>query len=259
MSDKKYHFISGLPRSGSTLLTSILNQNPDFHSSLTDSVAGTVKGMIQTFHANPGFSSEVPQQRRVNAIKGYIDGYYKDVDKKVVFNTNRIWTYSTHIVKDLYPDAKMILCVRDIKWILDSFELAYRRNPLYVSNIYGQGVDNVYQRCDNLMDAQGIVGLGYLGLKQAIMSNERNNLLIVEYVQLCKNPEGMMTALYNFIKEPYFEHDFNNVEKKWDEYDAEVGMELHSVKKKVEFKPRENCVIPPDILHKYSNLEVWRM
>ncbi|NBP58534.1 sulfotransferase, partial [bacterium] len=29
---KKYYFISGLPRSGSTLLSAILNQNPRFYS-----------------------------------------------------------------------------------------------------------------------------------------------------------------------------------------------------------------------------------
>jgi sulfotransferase len=43
----------------------------------------------------------------------------------------------------------------------------------------------------------------------------------------------------------------------WDEYDAEIGIKLHDVRKKVEFKTRET-ILPPDLIHKYSGMEVWR-
>jgi sulfotransferase len=36
---KVIHFISGLPRSGSTLLAAILRQNPCFHAGMTSPVA----------------------------------------------------------------------------------------------------------------------------------------------------------------------------------------------------------------------------
>ncbi|MEG5055281.1 MULTISPECIES: sulfotransferase [unclassified Microcoleus] len=36
----KAHFISGLPRSGSTLLAALLRQNPRFHSAMTSPVGG---------------------------------------------------------------------------------------------------------------------------------------------------------------------------------------------------------------------------
>jgi len=36
---KNIHFISGLPRSGSTLLANILAQNPAFHSTATNGIA----------------------------------------------------------------------------------------------------------------------------------------------------------------------------------------------------------------------------
>ncbi len=34
----RYHFISGLPRSGSTLLAAILRQNPRFHAGISSSL-----------------------------------------------------------------------------------------------------------------------------------------------------------------------------------------------------------------------------
>ncbi len=92
MTDKHYHFITGLPRSGSTLLSSILKQNPRFHASITDPLANLVKGVIEHSHDSPGMKSEVPVSRRKNMVKYLFDGYYADVDKPVIFNTNRAWT-----------------------------------------------------------------------------------------------------------------------------------------------------------------------
>lgn len=258
MTEKTYHFITGLPRSGSTLLSSILRQNPRFHASITDPIATFVKGTIETLGNEPGMKSEVPIERRRNIIRGMIDGYYKDVDKEVVFNTNRGWTYLTHVMSDIYPSAKYIVCVRDINWVLDSFEVAQRKNPLSSNTVSGGPGKSVYDRVDSHMDKAGIVGFPYVGIKQAITGNEKNKLMLIEYDQLCKNPEQTIQSVYHFIGEEQFTHDFDNVESNWDEYDAEIGIPLHRVKKKVEFTPRQ-FILPPDILQKYVNLEVWRM
>jgi len=255
---KKYHFITGLPRSGSTLLSSILKQNSNFHASITDPLATLAKGVIETSQDGPGMKYEVPIERRKNLVHALFEGYYKDVDKSVVFNTNRGWSYLSHLVKDLYPESKMIVCVRDIKWILDSFELAHRRQPLNTNTFSGGLGGSVYSRADAMMEDGGIVGFAYIGLKQLMTGSEKRNMMLVEYDQLCRNPDGMMKALYNFIDEPYFEHDFNDVESSWDEYDFELGAELHKVRKRVEYKQRET-ILPPDLIAKYSNMEVWKM
>jgi sulfotransferase len=258
MTDKTYHFITGLPRSGSTLLSSILKQNPRFHASITDPLATMVKGVIETSQDGPGMKSEVPVQRRRNIVEGLFNGFYKEVDKPVIFNTNRAWTLLTPQMKDLYPKSKMLVCVRDINWVLDSFEVAHRKNPLSTNTVTGGLSGTVYSRVEALMDEKGIVGFPYIGIKQAITSNEKSALMLIEYDKLCKNPEQMLRAIYGFIGEAYFEHDFNNVEGSWDEYDAEIGIPLHQVRRKVEFIQRQ-FILPPDILQKYANMEVWRL
>ncbi len=255
--NKTFHFITGLPRSGSTLLSSILRQNPRFHASITDPLANLVKGVIEHSQDSPGMKSEVPVSRRKNMVKYLFDGYYADVDKPVIFNTNRAWTYLTHVTADLYPDAKHIVCVRDINWVLDSFECAHRRNPFSTNTVTGGLSQSVYQRVDALMKEDGVVGFPYVGIKQAITGSEQNRLFLLEYEQLCKHPEQMIKSLYAFINEPYFAHDFHNVEASWDEYDAEIGIKLHDVRKKVEWKERR-FILPPDILNKHANMEVWR-
>jgi sulfotransferase len=255
---KRYHFITGLPRSGSTLLSSILRQNPRFHASITDPLATMTKGVIETSQDGPGIKTEVPVQRRKNIVKALFEGYYHDVDKEVIFNTNRAWTLLTPQIKELYPESRLIVCVRDIEWVLDSFELAHRKNPLSTNTVTGGLSGTVYSRVDSLMDEKGVVGFPYIGIKQAITSDEKNMLMLVEYDQLCKMPKETMQAIYGFIGEPYFEHDFNNVESSWDEYDAEIGIKLHDVRKQVKYTPRQS-ILPPDIQQKYSNMEVWRL
>jgi sulfotransferase len=255
--NKNYHLITGLPRSGSTLLSSILNQNPKFHASISDSLATLTKGIVETCQDGPGMKSEVPIERRRNLVYHLFEGFYTNVDKPVIFNTNRAWSYLTPLIRELFPKTKMLLCVRDIRWILDSFEQAHRRNPLS-KNTFGGGLGgSVYSRATALMEDDGIIGFPYIGMKQAITSAEKKMIMLIEYDQLCKNPKGMMQAVYNFIGEEYYEHDFDNVEARWDEYDAEIGTDLHVVRKKVELIQRET-ILPPDLISKYSNMEVWR-
>jgi sulfotransferase len=255
--NKNYHFITGLPRSGSTLLSAILKQNPRFHASITDPLANLVRGVIDKSQEGPGMKVEVPVERRKNLVRHLFEGFYEDVDKPVVFNTNRAWTLLTTPIHELYPQAKFIVCVRDINWILDSFELAHRRNPFATNTVTGGLDGTVYSRTNLLMEEQGIVGFPYVGIKQAITGPDRNLLMLLEYDQLTKNPEASLRAIYNFIGESHYAHDFNNVEASWDEYDAEIGIKLHDVRKKVEHRTRD-FILPPDILNKYANMEVWR-
>jgi sulfotransferase len=254
---KKYHFITGLPRSGSTLLSAILKQNPRFHASITDPLATMVKGVIETSQDGPGIKIEVPVERRMNTVKGLFEGFYNHIDKDVVFNTNRAWTLLTPQLKELYPESKLLVCVRDVNWIIDSFETAHRKYPLTVNTATGGMAGTVYSRADALMDEKGIVGFPYIGIKQAITGNEKSNLMIIEYNNLCLNPESVINAVYAFLGETPFQHDFNNVEQSWDEYDAEIGIPLHKTRKKVELIHRPT-ILPPDILAKYKNMEVWR-
>lgn len=257
--NKTYHFITGLPRSGSTLLSSILKQNPRFHASITDPLATLVKGVVESSQDGPGMKTEVPISRRKNLIRALFNGYYEDVDKEVVFNTNRAWTLLPGVVKEIMPESRFIVCVRDINWVLDSFETAHRRNPLSTNTVTGGLSGTVYSRVEMLMDPAGIVGFPYTGIKQIITGpdDEKRMMILIEYDQLCKDPEITMRAIYNFIGEPYYTHDYNNVEASWDEYDAEIGIKLHDVRKRVEYRPR-NFILPPDILNKYANMEVWR-
>lgn len=256
--NKKFHFITGLPRSGSTLLSAILKQNPKFHASITDPLATMVKGIIDTSQNGPGMKFEVPIQRRINIVHGTFDGFYKHIDKPVIFNTNRSWTLLTAQMDAIYPESKFIVCVRDVVRVIDSFETIHRNNPLVTNTVTGGTDGTVYSRAEALMTNEGVIGFPLLGIKQALTSNEQHKLFFIEYDQLCQQTDLVISALYNFLEEEHYAHDFNNIQSNWDEYDQEIGVPMHKLKTRVQYSPR-NFIIPPDIVQRYLNMEVWRM
>ena len=256
---QKYHFISGLPRAGSTLLTSILNQNPKFYSNISNPLARFVRSIITESHAGPGYSLQCPEAKRIELIQNLIKTYHSDRPEEVCFNTNRGWSGLLPLLDKTYPDAKVICCVRDIRWILDSFEQLFNANPFSLSQMYSdQEAETVYSRAYSLMSPGHTVRFAYDSLKEAMTGAHKHKIMLVEYEQLAKNPEQMMRAVYSFIKEPYFNHDFNSVESNYDEYDAEVRIKgLHTIRKEVKYIER-SPVLPPDLWNEFSNLEVWR-
>lgn len=256
---KQYHFISGLPRSGTTLLSTILKQNPKFEASVSGPLARFVRAVIQESSSQGGYRFECPPEMRKKIISGLFDNYYSDPTKEVAFNTNRGWGLLLPTIKDLYPQSKIILCVRDIGWILDSFERLQRNNPYTFTTMFSpEERTNVYTRCEALLHPGRTLGFAYNAVKEAMTSEYKNSVMLVEYDKFVQDPEKYMKLIYTFIDQPYFQHDFNNVEASYDEFDEDIQLPgLHTTRKVVEFQPRET-VIPPDIWSRVKGMEVWK-
>ena len=133
----KFHFISGLPRSGSTLLSALLKQNPRFHSGVTSPVA-MLCGSMQRRMSGGEFSVFFDNSRRKNMLRGVFSSYYAEATAaQVVFDTNRAWTGRAALLGDLFPESRIICCVRDLGWVIDSVERMLDKNPLQLSRIMG--------------------------------------------------------------------------------------------------------------------------
>jgi sulfotransferase len=260
--DKTYHFISGLPRSGSTLLSSILKQNPKFTAGISDPLGIYAGSIIRDTTTAVGMESAVSIEKRREIIKGIFNSFYSDANP-VCFNTNRGWTESTALLKDLFPNFKMIVCLRDIPWILDSFEQLTVKNPYTIKPLYHhQQLNSVYERTNMLMgnnpNFTGYVGYPIGSVRQSMFCNEVNNICYIEYDTLVNNPELSMRQIYEFIEEPWFDHDFDNVEDSYEEFDELAKIEgLHSVRKKVEYIPRKS-ILPDDLQRQYLNSTFWK-
>ncbi|MEW6992049.1 sulfotransferase [Colwelliaceae bacterium 6441] len=258
---KKIHFISGLPRSGSTLLAGILRQNPAFHAAMSSPVAPLMNSALEQMGAGSEFYSFFNTDKRKQICNALFTAYYSEQqDKSVIFDTNRIWSARLHQLADLFGnDFKMICCVRNPAWIMDSFEHIYRKNPFDYSRLYSpQSRQTVYSRCESMMNAGGVTGSAWTALKEAYYGEFSEQLLLVDYDLLVSQPQQCMELVYRFIGEDFFNHNFDNVEYQEGEFDNQLGAKgLHTVKKKVEFTPRRS-ILPPDLFEKYRDMAFWQ-
>lgn len=253
-----YHFVSGLPRSGSTLLSGILKQNSDFFAGMSSPVGSLINGVLEQIGAGSEFYTFFNETKRKRVCTSIFDSYYADIDNRVIFDTNRMWTARLHQLTELFEDFKVICCIRNPAWVMDSFEKIYRKNPFDYSKMYGPGNRvTVYSRCESMISG-GIVGKAWTALKEAFYGEYSERLLLVDYDLLAQHPENTMKLIYEFIGEEYFNHDFDNVEYSQDEFDTNLGAKgLHTVQRKVEFKPRRT-ILPPDLFQKYSEMAFWQ-
>lgn len=256
---KEYFFISGLPRSGSTLLSAILRQNPDFYADISSPVLNIVSNIIDSLTLSEN-NFNIEEDQRISILQHVFEGYYSNISAPVIFDTNRQWTAKTELLKIIYPQTKIICCVRDIAWILDSFERIAAKNSLFTNTLIdSEAKDCVNTRCMSLMDVTkvGTVIKPWYWLQDGLALNP-DMILVVEYDKLCKNPLGTMQKIYNFIGKPYFEHDFDNVEYKNELFDKTCNLkDLHTVKRKVEWVARKS-ILPQYVLDQYINKEFWR-
>lgn len=255
----QFHFISGLPRSGSTLLAGILRQNPRFHAAMSSPVAGLVNGVLEQMGAGSESYSFFDESKRKRICKSLFESYYADHNAAVIFDTNRQWTARLHQLVELYDNFKVICCVRNPAWIMDSFETIYRKNPFDYSRMFSAASRNtVYSRCESLINGGGTVGSAWTALKEAYYGEFSDRLLLVDYDLLTQHPARTLELIYRFIGEPAFDHDFNNVDYEESEFDQKLGVKgLHTVKKKVEFKTRRS-ILPPDLFVKYQDMDFWQ-
>lgn len=246
----KLHFISGLPRSGSTLLASILRQNPKFHASIMSPVGRVITDALVSMSPENEAHSFISEKQRRDVLTGIFDSFYKPLHKKVIFDNNRRWTCNASGLATLYPGCKIICCVRSPAAIVDSFERLTRANPLALSKVYGTQANlTVYQRTSEIMSGEGVVGFALNGLRDAFFGPERARLCIVNYDDLCRFPSHVLSDIHKVIGEDPFPYDFDNIEsipgsEKFDEQIATPG--LHDLKPKVIYEGRMS-ILPPDL------------
>ena len=256
----RYHFISGLPRSGSTLLAAVLRQNPRFHSDMSSPVGGLFNSLLNDMSAKNEGSMFIDDAQRKRILHGLFDNFYADHDAEVVFDTNRMWCTKLPALKDLFPESKVIACVRSVSWIVDSIERLVRKNAFQPSSIFGyQAGGTVYTRANGVAGADGLVGFAFDALKEAVFGEEApERLCLLRYESLTANPKAAMSEIYQFLGEPAFEHDFENIAYDDRGFDKKAGTPgLHEVRKRIDTNQRKT-ILPPDLFKRFENDAFWQ-
>jgi sulfotransferase len=264
---KKFFFISGLPRSGSTLLCNILAQNNDlFISKATSGCHDVLFGIRNQWDKLIEHQAEGVDYNQLKRVLNSILNSYHSTDKSTIIDKGRGWLSLIEMVEFITgATPKIIVPVRDIREILSSFEKLWKKSTgqsqwNFEQNDYLKA-QTVEGRCEIWASAGQPVGIAYNRVKDAISRGYQNNLLFVEFDQLTSQPAHTLKMVYDYLQLPYYQHNFNNVEQYTQENDEGIHRipNLHKIKPVVIPVPHDsNKILGKFLVDKYSNLELWR-
>lgn len=266
--NKKIYFVSGLPRSGSTLLVNIFNQNPRFEvSKSTSGLHDVLFGIRNQWdnlieHKAQAGGADYERLRRV--MLASVEAYY-NTEKPIILDKGRGWLSLIEMIEFMGIDPKILVPVRNVSEILASFEKLWRKTTGqsqwnlekddYIKSQTAEG------RCDIWSRGDQVVGLAYNRLKDSLVRGHRDRLHFVEFDELTANPEKKLREIYNFLDEDFFSHDFLNVQQYTQEDDENVHRipNLHKISSVVRPLPKvAREVLGNDIYKKYQGAEFWR-
>ena len=198
---KQLHFLSGIPRSGSTVLAAILNQNPMTHVSTTSGLVHALDGLANTWHSAGLLNDNDPTREKLaQTMRGCIDAFYNDTDKPVIIDKSRGWPMPQimgAMAQVIGRPCKVIATVRPVPDCMASFVRVAKPEDLDDFMYSGQ-------LGDHLKAAYLSVQAGYEAMP--------DNFLFIEYDNLLADPKKELARIHEFLELPDYDYDFGNID-----------------------------------------------
>jgi sulfotransferase len=260
---KTIHFIAGMPRAGSTILGNILAQNPRFHVTPTSGLIEALLALRTSFDQIPDFKAAPNEEGKMAAVRGAMFGFFDPVQRPVVFDRNRAWLSELEMAEVLLErKAKTIVCVRDIPEILASLERLWRDNKafrrLQQQEMHVVEFQSLEGRCNVWLQPAHLVGLSYIRIQDALTRGFRQGMHFVHFDRLTRDPDSALRAIYRFLGEEPFQHDFEHVEQVTFEDDLVHRMAgLHDIRPAVRPIPARAKEVLGDLADKFKGPYIW--
>ena len=262
---KTYFFMVGLPRSGNTLLSSILNQNPNLHVGANSPVAYLAYQLQNAIPTREEYIN-FPKPNFINKIiRSTFDDYYSDIESEYIIDRSGAWGNLANIEiikKYITKDIKIICPVRNITEILTSFIVACNNNP---NNFIDKriGLVNNENRCEFLMKKGSMIDICLTSYYTSFLPGYENCFHFVDYDDLVSDIESEIRKLYSFLDIPLYDHSYQNIEQysvNGQTYDDSIyGIDLHSLRSTIKKESTDpSIVLSQELIEKYSNMEFWK-
>ena len=252
---RKLFFLVALPRSGNTLLASILNQNPDIAATANSMTLEIMKELFLLKETDV-FKNYPDHKSLNNVLNTVFDNYYKDWPQKIIVDRGPVTTPGNFnlMQKHFGNRFKVIVLVRDLIDVLASFVKWFENEPTAYPNKLGK---NIEEKLWALMDKNGSIAKELIAIQNAF--NYKELCHFIKYDDLVKNPQQTITNLYQFLDEPLYPHQFSNLKQfqlngiGYD--DKELGNNLHMIRTEVrkEDNPYKS-MIPKSIVDAYGHI-----
>ena len=253
---KQLFFLVAQPRSGNTLFTSIMNQNPEI-ACTPNSITLEIMKDLFLLKETDVFQNYPDHKSLDNVLDVVYDTYYKDWPQPIIIDRGPVMTEGNLYLmqKHFKRPFKCIVLLRDTMDVLASYIKWYTENPDAFVNKYN--LKNDEEKLSMVMNKDGAVAKDLEAIKNAF--NYPDICHFVKYDDLVARPEEEIKKIYQFINIPYFPHRFDNLQQvevngmKYD--DTIVGKNMHNIRSVVKKVPNPYIdKIPERIKQKYEHI-----
>jgi sulfotransferase len=217
---KYLHFCGGLPRTGSTVLMNILQQNPEIFTTSTDPFPHILQEQIliksRYTEAFQAMSCEQADDAVYGMALGATRGWYEGLTTKpIVISKARHWSGLQH----LFPASKILVTVRDLRDIVESFDRVNSRikalhtfsddHTLYASMSEEEKMYYHFKESNAFSSTLRHEIPKYIDL----FKKQPSRIKFIRYEDVLRDPQYMLKRIYEFLGLPFYKHNLNNIEQ----------------------------------------------
>ena len=268
---KEFFFLAGMQRSGATIISQILNQNPDIWVTPASPLFRMMVTQSQSHNEleNKDYNTSTEID---NVIATIPHAFYQDKSAKYIIDKNLNWPSPTGvevITKYITKNVKFICPVRNVLDVLTSFDTIVNAHPDSKNNIMDEQVlattdadkPLADRRADFLMRDDKDVSLSLNFMKHALIPEYRHLFHFVDYDDFINNPQKEINKIYEYLEIKKYNHEFENIKdvSGISEDSLTRIKNLHTIRSTIEKKSRKpEDVFLPETIRRYSGLEFWR-
>ena len=246
--------VTGLPRAGSTLLCQLLAQHPELHSEGHSSpLCNALLGMRRMVSADQFFLSQLDNSFDTSyghleaAMKGFLRGWYHNCNKPAVVDKNRAWLHAIEFLLQLAPEAKLVVCVRELGQIYGSIETQHQKTMLIDFVEHLADFDR-FGRADMLFAKDQAIGAPLISLHAVpdLPPEVQKRLYFLRFEDLMRQPVACMSHVYAWLGLSPFEINPQQLAVGPQESDSHYRMKFSHRQSAQITQPRRHA-IPPRI------------
>jgi sulfotransferase len=257
--EKTYHFLSGLPRSGSTVLASILNQHPDVYVTPTSPMLNIAVKMQEAWREDPTVKANYYEEQINNLTKAILPAFWQHRPESIIIDKGRGWAKNMPNASTLFgKKIKAIVVERDLPSIMASWlTLIKKQKNCYVDKV-------LLQRGYAITDENRMGEMWFNMVKDCIEGSRQirkdapDQIIIIKYDELMGNATATLSRIETFLQLPKFEYDLNNIQNDTTDDDMTAwGFEgLHTIRQKlskISNDPKE--ILGSELYNRFAELE----